>query len=348
MTKRFPKKLLLLLAALLALQLCGAGALAATTLTADYSQCGLRVHYDERYQQMGLDLDGAGEDMEGHPAYAVSFCYAQALDPIFERLFSLDEDALTQEVQNEISAQIDTHIKCLLYVVLLPKEEYSQKIQQGLSLDHLTGVPNTRLLGENGGYTYLYALPENDTDGMSQEEVTLYEACKAYMPQLCKQIEFIPLDLEGYSQGFPRETLSFTTTDLDGNPVDASIFAQSDLTILNVWGTFCAPCIGEIPELGEWARSLPSNVRLIGLVSDISSPEDAEQIELAKEIMQKANADYLNLIASETLQPFLAGIVGVPTTFFINSEGAITGEPVTGADVPLYKQVVEDFIHAGP
>ena len=96
---------------------------------------------------------------------------------------------------------------------------------------------------------------------------------------------------------------SFTTTDLDGNPVDESIFAQSDLTVLNVWGTFCSPCIGEIPELGEWARALPANVRLYGLVSDITSLNDTDQIALAKKIMQKANADYVTSVPMKASCP---------------------------------------------
>ena len=43
---------------------------------------------------------------------------------------------------------------------------------------------------------------------------------------------------------------AFTTKDLDGNEVTEEIFAKKDLTVVNIWGTFCTPCIGEMPALG--------------------------------------------------------------------------------------------------
>ena len=62
---------------------------------------------------------------------------------------------------------------------------------------------------------------------------------------------------------------AFTAKDLQGNEVTEEIFAGKDLTVLNIWGTFCPPCIREMPELGEWARAMPENVQLIGLITDI-------------------------------------------------------------------------------
>lgn len=344
MTMQLKKRLSCLLPVLLALQLgC---AFAAAEQTTDYPQCGLRIHYDEQYPQPGLYLDGSGKDIQGHPVYSISFRYAPALAPLFKELAGLGENATTPETEAELFDQINTHMKCLLYIVLLPQEEYSEKIHQRKSLEDLSGIPGTLLLGENCGHTYLHALPAFETDGMSPEEATQYEACKAYMPQLVKQVEWIPLAQQTGSETIKKGALPFTTTDLDGNPVDESIFAQSDLTVLNVWGTFCSPCIGEIPELGEWARALPANVRLYGLVSDITSLNDTDQIALAKKIMQKANADYRNLIADESLLPLLDGVVGVPTTFFIDRNGNLVGDPVVGADVAQCQKTVEDYLHA--
>ena len=45
--------------------------------------------------------------------------------------------------------------------------------------------------------------------------------------------------------------------DLDGETVTNDLFAEKDLTVLNVWGTFCGPCVAEMPELGDWAEELP-------------------------------------------------------------------------------------------
>lgn len=147
------------------------------------------------------------------------------------------------------------------------------------------------------------------------------------------------------SSGFPARMPSFTTKDLDGNTVTESIFSEKDLTIINIWGTFCPPCIGEMPELGEWSNDMPDNVQLIGLISDISGDDDTEHHDLAVEILEKADADFLQLIVNQDFTPIMQHIIGVPTTFFVDKEGNIVGEPIIGADVDGYKQFVEDYLN---
>ena len=129
-------------------------------------------------------------------------------------------------------------------------------------------------------------------------------------------------------------SLEFTAENLALESVDSSIFAEKDLTVLNVWGTFCGPCINEMPELGEWQRELPENVQIIGLVADVAGKEDKE----------KTNARFTNIIPNNDFAELLSGVVGVPTTFFINKEGKIVGKPIVGAQVPKYKSFVEEYL----
>lgn len=137
---------------------------------------------------------------------------------------------------------------------------------------------------------------------------------------------------------------AFTASDLDGNTVTESIFSEKDLTVLNIWGTFCGPCIGEMPELGEWAKEMPDNVQILGLIIDINGDEDTEHHDLAVEITQQAGADFPNLIANADFAPILKDVIGVPTTLFINGEGKLVGDPIIGADVDGYKKFVEDYL----
>ena len=136
----------------------------------------------------------------------------------------------------------------------------------------------------------------------------------------------------------------FTTKDLKGNTVTESIFKEKDLTVVNIWGTFCGPCIEEMPELAEWSKEMPSNVQIIGLVCDIEGEDDQEHKDKAVEIMEKAGADFTNIIPGSEFSTLLGGVAGVPTTIFVDKEGNITGKPVVGANVPAYKKFVEDYI----
>lgn len=136
----------------------------------------------------------------------------------------------------------------------------------------------------------------------------------------------------------------FTTTDLEGNTVTEEIFAGKDVTVVNVWGTYCGPCISEMPALGEWAREMPDNVQLIGIVCDLTE-EGGETLELAKTILEEADAEFPCLAVSEDLAWLLYSVQGVPTTFFVDGEGRIVGRAILGAYVDQYRARVEELLN---
>ena len=139
---------------------------------------------------------------------------------------------------------------------------------------------------------------------------------------------------------FPK----FTTTNLDGKEVTSDIFAQKKITVLNIWGTFCPPCVGEMPELGEWAKNFPADAQLVGLVCDVGGSDDTKTISDAKEILQKADADFLNIVPSEEILAYLNTVDAVPTTIFIDAQGNILGEAIIGAQVKEYKKRLEELL----
>lgn len=137
----------------------------------------------------------------------------------------------------------------------------------------------------------------------------------------------------------------FSVKDLEGNTVTNDIFSQADITVVNFWATYCSPCINEMPELNEWSESMPENVQLIGIAADVPS-EDSDQYTLAQQVVEKTGVKFVNLLAGEEFNPLIREIVGVPTTFFVDSEGKFVGSPIVGADVAGYKSFVEGYLDA--
>ena len=135
---------------------------------------------------------------------------------------------------------------------------------------------------------------------------------------------------------------TFNATNLDGQPVTNEIFASKKITVVNIWGTFCPPCIGEMPELGEMARDMPADAQLIGLVCD--AEDGSEQIQDAKKILRDAGADFVNIVPDAALMNFLSNVDAVPTTIFVNSKGEIVGRMIVGADVEGYKDEVAKLL----
>lgn len=122
---------------------------------------------------------------------------------------------------------------------------------------------------------------------------------------------------------------AFQAVTLEGEDVSESIFTQADLTMVNIWGTFCGPCIREMPDLGELSRAYEDKgVKLVGLISDVSEPGD----ETAEEIISTTKADYTHIVASRDLAAgILSKVSVVPTTIFVDKEGNQVGEVYSGA-----------------
>lgn len=128
----------------------------------------------------------------------------------------------------------------------------------------------------------------------------------------------------------------FTAQDLDGNKVNQSVFAGYDLTIINVWATYCPPCLEEMPDLGKLSEEYKDKgVQVLGLVSDVLDYDGnlmPEQVDLAKEIAAQTGAAYTHLVPSDDLiNTLLWQVSVVPTTIFVDSQGNLVGQAYMGA-----------------
>ena len=82
-------------------------------------------------------------------------------------------------------------------------------------------------------------------------------------------------------------------------------------------------------------------VTLIGLVSDVNEGGD---VSAAQKILSDTGVEFVNLLSSNSLIPLLSMSQYVPTTYFVDSEGKMVGDPIVGADVNGYKQFVEEYL----
>ena len=136
---------------------------------------------------------------------------------------------------------------------------------------------------------------------------------------------------------------SFETTDTKGNKITEKIFADKDITMVNVWGTFCGPCINEMPELQKIYESLPKNANLIGIVADV--PEGMKDgVDNANYIEKQTGVKYTNLTLSDSLSSFAKRFYAVPSTIFVDKNGNIIGELVMGADIDAYVRNLQNVL----
>lgn len=134
--------------------------------------------------------------------------------------------------------------------------------------------------------------------------------------------------------------VSFEAMDLEGNKVTGEIFSQSKLTMVNVWATYCNPCLNEMPELGELAAEYEQEeFQIIGIVSDVVEGSDQTLVE---SLVQETGADYPHLLLNVSIyDALLTDVSAVPTTFFLDESGAVL-DTVVGA---MEKSAWEEKIH---
>lgn len=119
----------------------------------------------------------------------------------------------------------------------------------------------------------------------------------------------------------------FTTYGFDTNTYTEAIFADYDLTIVNVWATWCGWCKREMPDFPALKAMLPENMNLITICMDGTT----ETIE-AYEILKQCDAlDIVTLLPTrEMYDRFLYQVAAYPTTFFLDRNGNVLGDPIVG------------------
>lgn len=165
------------------------------------------------------------------------------------------------------------------------------------------------------------------------------------------------IDSENDSQtmqgGAQVKTLGeFTTQDVNGKTYTQDIFKDYDLTMVNVFTTWCTPCVQEIPELEKLSQNMKDRgVNVIGVALDVLDEKgniNEDTLEKAQLLAKETGATYPMLLPDSTyMNGRLIGIEAVPETFFVDKDGNIVGEVYVGSsDLEKWTEAVEKELAA--
>jgi len=137
------------------------------------------------------------------------------------------------------------------------------------------------------------------------------------------------------SQNVATDLSNLQTVDIDGKEFSGKDFSDYDLTMVNVFATWCSPCVQEIPDLAEIQKEMKDKgVNIVGVVTDTvdQTGENQEALEKAKLIRERSKAEYPFLIPDKSnFNGRLSGIQAFPETFFVDKKGQIVGETYSGS-----------------
>ena len=130
------------------------------------------------------------------------------------------------------------------------------------------------------------------------------------------------------SSAFPE----FEGTDLDGNPVDSSLFAQNAFTVVNFWFNGCKPCVEELDDLNALNQQVKEQGGEVIGINTETLDGNPQGIETAKQLLAATGASYRNIYfdSGSKAGSFALGIMAFPTTCVFDRSGKVVGEPLLG------------------
>ena len=143
------------------------------------------------------------------------------------------------------------------------------------------------------------------------------------------------------------QAFDFTATDKDGKTVKLSDFKGKKVYI-NMWASWCGPCMREIPELEKTYQKLKDNKDIVFL--SMTSPNDSEfknqspQDKGKDVILNKAKelgVTYPVLFDVNDRFIINYAIRSFPTHIFINSDGTIGNRIAGGVTEELLTKEIE-------
>lgn len=140
---------------------------------------------------------------------------------------------------------------------------------------------------------------------------------------------------------------SFISTDITGTSINQTIFEGHKLTMVNIWATFCGPCIDEMPDLAKLNEDYANQgFQVVGIIAD-AAEGNAQQLDSALSIIEQTGANYPHILASDSLnEAKLSSVQYVPETIFVDAQGNQIGESYVGSkNYSNWSKVIESLLN---
>ncbi len=125
---------------------------------------------------------------------------------------------------------------------------------------------------------------------------------------------------------------TFKGKDMSGQAIDNSYFKNNAVTVVNYWYNNCAPCVAELSDLQKLKDSIKAKGGEVIGVNTETLDNDQNAIKEAQRILNEKHASYKQFIfdANSDAYKHAKDCFTFPTTYLVNRDGKIVGEPILG------------------
>ena len=183
---------------------------------------------------------------------------------------------------------------------------------------------------------FLLSAVEKAKDQFSDEEYKTLTADAEKIRAIEEQIATLALaDAAAAASGAAAQGTAFPQfegSDLEGNPVDNSLFAGNAFTVVNFWFNGCKPCVEELDDLNALNEKVKAQGGEVVGINTETLDGSQQGIEAAKKLLAAKGASYRNIYfaSGSDAGKFALNIMAFPTTYVFDRDGNVVGQPLLG------------------
>lgn len=246
------------------------------------------------------------------------------------------KDAVTEE---EVDAVYDLHISSMATIA-----GTAGTWEDVASFYKLADAEPIKV-GEADKFTFYYIPHRDDVylDRLGETYAADFLAAQQDYLDALQHAEFSPV-ADGIA-AMVGMTIRFVGQDLEGNTLRSEdLFAENEITMINVWGTWCHACMGEMAELTRIHERLrEKNCGIIGL--ELEFDYDDETLDCARQALKEFGTNYPNVLCSDDMD-FIRILGSFPTNIFVDRDGTVLDVPIEDAAPDLYEPQVDYLLKA--
>lgn len=143
--------------------------------------------------------------------------------------------------------------------------------------------------------------------------------------------------------------------DIYGKPFDASVF-EGKPAFINIWATWCGPCVSEMPHLNELAQEYAGKLSIIGLHAEGTTVKDDELVpweeknEAARDLAERLSLTFPLINPNQELfllmnvPDYGLQVTNFPTTWLIDKNGAVVDMIIGAKDKKSWEKIIDGFL----
>ena len=310
-----------------------------------FKAIGFKLHrpafFDTYGDNVNADSSVGEEDKKTDEVVYKVYLYEFASDELNEKYDAIVSDKELNRGQKieKIQKEVDPYLKPIYKLVVLRTPLIGTK-----TLAELTGLPNNEVIRKTKEFTQVLAIADFNAEDLSEEAAEIYKDMISQVKPIIPTIQCTdPISAEAAMMKNVKG-LTFETIDLEGNKITSDILAKYDVTMINIWATWCPPCRAELPEIGKLYEAFKDKgCNIIGITGDVS-PDAQDALPTAKELISKADCNYTVVQYNDTLKPILDNLSAWPTTIFVDKKGNIIASSVN--DIIIGSRDLAEFTEA--